>query len=470
MSVVHVQARRVVWLPQKHNIQSAAECLADWARTLPPGGAAHARVPLPPVDPMEWLQSQDASAGRWLYQTRSTDAVPFAIGGLGEAATACDLNDPKVEPFLVMSDRTAWCTGPIAYSWRPFASRTDAAAWGGLSEPRVIIPRVDVRRDADGCSMGLSIAGGTDAERTLSVELLEDLGAPCGSSWSGQLEMVGDDNPAHWADMVELALQRIESGTLEKVVLARTRTLRAMHSAGVADVSIDPFAVAERLGMEEPASAVAVLQPAEGPAFVMVSPERLYRRRDRIIESHAVAGTCGRGPDAESDAQLAGRLLRSDKNRREHDLTLRYIESVLEPLTTERSWQREPRILRLTHVQHLMTELRGALREGVDDEAILAALHPTPAVCGVPTTLAREFIHAHESAPRGLYSGVVGVSCDAAAEFSVGIRSALVVGNTVTAYAGAGIVDGSDADAEWLETARKLETFDSLTRGPRADW
>ncbi len=469
MTVVPAQASRVCWLPSAPSLDVATGRLLEWLTESDFGEARHVRVPIPMIDPLAWLGSQPTHSGRWYYQARGGDVAGFALAGLGVAADGARLGDPAVAALLGLTDRSAWCTGPIAYSWRGFdeASRLEPSPWSTLAGRGVVVPRVDVRRDGDGWSVGLSIVEGSPSEREASQGLLEALVPTTAQTPAPQLELVADDNPARWADSVERALAAIADGRLEKVVLARTRRLAPVPTGDGTTRRIDPVDVAAALRREEPLAAIAVLQPGEGPAFVMASPERLYRRRDRIVESHAVAGTCGRGPDPDADERLAERLLKSDKNRREHDLTLHHIEEVLAPLTTERSWQREPRILRLTHVQHLVTELRGALREDVHDDAILQALHPTPAVCGVPTAAAREFIRQQEWTPRGLYAGVVGVSCEAAGEFSVAIRSALVDGATVLAFAGAGIVAGSEADSEWLETSRKLETFDALTRSPR---
>lgn len=457
------QESRVAWLQRGHSLDAAVRALLDWAGSRAGAGPAHARVAIPELDPLVWVASQTHQSGRWFYQCRAGTGGGICFAGLGRACVASRGDDGSIQRLTSLSDRSAWCTGPIAFSWLPFPGEEGIRSqemWGELSTPHVLVPCVDVRRDADGWSIGATVS--EDPASTIaalrSVQPLRDLDpAPL-------LTVTSDGNPARWADAVEAALGAIETGELEKVVLARTRELRPANAQGV---PVDPFAIARTLRDEEPNSAVAVLAPGGDQSFVMASPERLYRRRDRIIESHAVAGTCGRGPHPDADQRLAGRLLRSEKNRREHELTLRHIERALETLTTEQSWQSEPRILRLSHVQHLVTEVRGALRPGVTDQTIIAALHPTPAVGGVPAATAQSFIHEQEEAPRGLYSGVVGVSCDAAAEFSVAIRSACVLRDRVIAYAGAGIVEGSEADAEWLETARKFETLDALARPRR---
>ena len=110
-----------------------------------------------------------------------------------------------------------------------------------------------------------------------------------------------------------------------------------------------------------------------------------------------------------------------------------------------------------------MTGVSARLADDVRDGALLAAMHPTPAVCGTPTEAARAFIAANEADQRGLYAGAVGLVSASRSDFAVGIRSALVHGDQAVAYGGAGIVQGSEADAEWLETARKMESFDAVS-------
>jgi isochorismate synthase len=114
-------------------------------------------------------------------------------------------------------------------------------------------------------------------------------------------------------------------------------------------------------------------------------------------------------------------------------------------------------------VWHLATPVRGLLRGGDSGASVLElaiALHPTPAVCGTPTAAARRLIAASEGFDRGFYAGAVGW-CDAAGdgEFAVAIRCATVRGREIRAYAGAGIVAGSDPGAEVAETTAKLRTL-----------
>lgn len=353
---------------------------------------------------------------------------------------------------------------PAVMVLEPFHSGSASGEeWRDFESTRLLLPAVEWRQGTGDPVLAVQAVG----TPTPALEMIDALAA---AGWPGDTHRLSceaplwrlcdDGDPARWADSIDAALAAIGAGRLEKVVMARTRRYAC-------DRRIDPVDVMALLHAEEPDAYLLMAECGAGRAFVAASPERLFERHGRTVRSEAVAGTCARGPDAPSDERLAQRLLASDKNRREHDIVTRCIESALRPLTTEVSAAASPRVVRCAHVQHLATPISGALREGVDDGTVLGRLHPTPAVCGLPLREARAFIVAHESSPRGMYAGAIGLVSPRASEFAVGIRSALIDGDRLTAYAGAGIVTGSEPDAEWLETARKLESFDALLRPAR---
>jgi len=101
----------------------------------------------------------------------------------------------------------------------------------------------------------------------------------------------------------------------------------------------------------------------------------------------------------------------------------------------------------------------------VSDAALMQALHPSPAVGGVPTNKAIAYLREHEPFDRGWYAGPVGWVGPESGEFAVAIRSGLVRGNTLSLYSGAGIVDGSTPDGEWSEIETKLSNALSALTG-----
>jgi menaquinone-specific isochorismate synthase len=184
------------------------------------------------------------------------------------------------------------------------------------------------------------------------------------------------------------------------------------------------------------------------------------------MHTEALAGSAARGESASEDAALCRALLQSEKDLREHRLV---VDSILRRiadlgLTVEHAAQ--PRVLGLANVQHLYLPLSASLPAGVHILDLVARLHPTPAVGGTPREPALSAIKRLESLDRGLYAGPQGwVDHRGEGEFFVGIRSALIDGNSATVHAGAGIVAGSDAGKELAETELKLKALTgALTR------
>ena len=121
------------------------------------------------------------------------------------------------------------------------------------------------------------------------------------------------------------------------------------------------------------------------------------------------------------------------------------------------TWDSEPRLSKLNYVQHLSTTFRGrnALNRHIME--FVDALHPTPAVAGVPTKRAMARIRELEGMDRGWYSGPVGwMGHRGQGEFAIAIRSGLVTGDRAYLYGGAGIVDGSEVGKEYAETELKM--------------
>jgi menaquinone-specific isochorismate synthase len=246
--------------------------------------------------------------------------------------------------------------------------------------------------------------------------------------------------------MLSAILPELERGALRKVVLARCTSV-------FADEPIRTGAVLAELLAQEGCSVFALR--SGNNVFLGASPERLFALDGDKLTTESLAGTRGRGRTDREDRKLADALLESEKERREHDIVREFIASHLKTLCAAHETG-EPAIRKLATVQHLYTTLRGTLRPGVGPDQVLNALHPTPAVCGDPREAARELIRRLEATPRGYYAGAIGwVDCERA-EMAVAIRCGLVKGKRAILFAGAGIVAGSDPDAEWNETEDKM--------------
>jgi isochorismate synthase len=239
-----------------------------------------------------------------------------------------------------------------------------------------------------------------------------------------------------WSALVGRAMQAIGAGELEKVVLARCADAT---SSG----AIDGWRFFEELCATAPAARHFFVRAANGDCFVGASPENLVRWRDGWVEIDALAGT----------AAVGGPF--TEKERREHDVVVRDVVHALGPLVPVKPAQ--PAVMKLPTVWHLHTPVTAKADAAFDFGALLGRLFPTSAVAGAPRMRALEFIAQHEGFTRGWYAGAVGRIAPGDVDLAVALRCAWVSGRTARLFAGAGIVAGSSAQAEWDETLRKLQ-------------
>ncbi len=269
------------------------------------------------------------------------------------------------------------------------------------------------------------------------------------------LEVLGSrPDRAAWDRLVGLFAGAVGRGRLDKVVLARRVDLR---SGRLFDV---PTAL-RRLARTAPESTVYAFARG-GATFLGATPERLVRTERRAFETVAIAGTAPRSADPAEDARLGAGLLASEKDREEHAVVVGMLRASLAPIVEELRVGAEPALLRLRHVQHLVTPVAGTLRDEAGLLGLAGLLHPTPAVGGEPRALALELIAEHEGFDRGWYAGPVGwVGADGDGELAVALRCALVKGPTASLFAGCGIVADSDPEREWDESRTKLHAVAS---------
>jgi isochorismate synthase len=170
-----------------------------------------------------------------------------------------------------------------------------------------------------------------------------------------------------------------------------------------------------------------------------------------------LAGSAPRGESEAADAELSNWLLGSEKERREHKVVVDWVSERMRALCNKLQWNKVPYVLRLGNVQHLATDFVGTSADDCHVLDFVEALHPTPAVGGVPLEPALEMIAQLEGFDRGWYTGPVGwVDGNGNGEFAIAIRCALLRNNEAFLYAGDGIVAGSDPDTEDRETTMKF--------------
>ena len=252
---------------------------------------------------------------------------------------------------------------------------------------------------------------------------------------------------------------RDDENPLQKVVLARALRLAA-------DGRLDPWAILHRLIDADAQASVYLtdLSPAglTGATLVGASPELLVARFGATVTCHPFAGSAPRSADPDTDAANGAALADSAKDRHEHQLVIDTMRAALEPLCSHLDIAAQPRLSRTATLWHLSTPISGTLRDTSTTAMDLAlALHPTPAVGGVPTAAAIDLITELEG-DRGFYAGAVGW-CDSAGDgrWVVAIRGAQLSADRrgALAQAGGGIVAASDAQDEVTETTTKFRTI-----------
>lgn len=340
----------------------------------------------------------------------------------------------------------------------PSRTHADDPAWRAFPAAAMILPRWSLSREADGPTLALALTR-EECARAPAVlpavrAVLAALAAPAGAippRVSAALDR--DEGRDAWSALVHNALAVMREGRAQKLVAARRSEARAAAPWHLARVLHDLADAAA------PGCVRFAMQHGD-TVLVGATPERLVARRDDLVTLDALAGSMPRGCDADDDAARAQALAVSDKDLREHALVVDGARASLAPFTTSIEASASPSVRTLRNVHHLWTPMRATLRDGAHVLSLVGALHPTPALGGAPRAEALAWIAAREPHPRGWYAGPIGW-CDARGdgEFFVAIRSAVVRGDRAWVYAGAGLVEGSDVDAEWRETDAKMSVM-----------
>ncbi|MFT4259104.1 isochorismate synthase [Microbacterium sp.] len=269
-----------------------------------------------------------------------------------------------------------------------------------------------------------------------------------GPHWAGTLGP-GAQSPQRYQDSVRGALARIADGELSKIVLARDLT-------GSIPAGSDLRRLVRALSTGYPDTwAFAV------DGLIGASPETLVTVKDRTVTARVLAGTIGRGADADADTAASAHLASSTKDLDEHGYAVQSVLAALRPHTRALAASEQPFLLKLPNLFHLATDVEGELADGESALDLVGALHPTAAVAGTPTPAAIAAIRELEPFDRGRYAGPVGwVDAAGNGEWAIALRCAQFAPArdeiAVTAYAGAGIVAGSDPESELLETRVKF--------------
>ncbi len=400
------------------------------------------------VDPLALLQGFPTTRGFcWEQPSRG-----LAIAGVGASVTITAAGrDRFARCAAALADVLA--AAPDAVAVGGFAFRDDerqGAPWRGFPSTEWIVPEVALVRRAGRAQLVATAPHGAAGRsldlilaraRTALVRPLEGADPP------PAYHAIGSPAVA-WRRAVEATLADIAAGRLAKLVLARAAIIRAA-------APFDPLRTLARLRRAYPGCTLFAVGRGDA-TFVGASPERLARVTGDRLDTAAVAGTAPRGQSPQADRALARALAADPKERGEHALVIDGIRDRLGALADDIAARGAPGSLATETVQHLHTPVRAHLRSGRGLLDVVAALHPTPAVCGTPRAAAQAALRAREHLARGWYAGGVGWLDAGGGEVTVALRTALLRGPEAVLHAGAGIVAGSTWDAELEETRLKM--------------
>lgn len=356
--------------------------------------------------------------------------------------------------------------GPLLLGGFSFFDRTGQSPWEDFRPAQFAVPRWSVYREGRFCLLTLNLESGGDAgelDRRIRRELKrlapfftldpEQVlrGERCRSD-GGSFRLPGESGESEqWMDSVRRATEMIREGAFKKIVLARKITLEKPHGT-------EATCLLNALRRQYPACYSFLFSPGGEKAFLGSTPERLASFHSSYLLTEALAGSIRRGDTASEDAMYGQELMLSSKNREEHNLVVRDIESRLRPHISRMESDGQPRVKKLSNVQHLYTPITAWLEGRADPVKLIASMHPTSAVGGYPWKASAPWIRKLERFDRGWYAGPLGwLNLDGEGEFVVTIRSALLDGEEISFFAGCGIVRDSDPYTEWEETNLKLQ-------------
>jgi menaquinone-specific isochorismate synthase len=424
----------------------------------PVGRIVRLAVPAGRVDTFRWLSEQRMFPK--VYWSGREDRGGVAAVGIADLREAGVCEGPVSLAKLLASLPDWEISGARYYGGGRFAplGKPDEE-WAAFSAYRFVLPRFELHEGESETTLVCNLVLPRDTyDASKIVQEIEDLSLPEGASGAllpAPVLRVDSPDLQGWRENVERALVAFSEGQLGKVVLARRAEFGFCGD-------LDPTLLLESLKAATPGCFHFYAELESGTAFLGASPERLFRRDGRTVESEAVAGTRPRGVSSAEDESLRDALLHSPKDRVEHTYVSRGMREALGPLCEELEIEDRVSEMKLARGRHLRSKVRGTLRDGVTDAALLDAMHPTPAVGGYPRGEALEKIQALEPFDRGWYAGPVGWIGQEASEFAVGIRSGLVRGRRLALFSGAGIVAGSVPDEEWAEIEQKIGDFTGM--------
>ncbi len=264
--------------------------------------------------------------------------------------------------------------------------------------------------------------------------------------------VIHEEDPQRFLAGVGRALEYIAAGDVYQVNLSR-------EWRGESRELIDPTLLYARLRTTNPSPFAALLRDGDF-AVISSSPERLVAIRDRVVSTRPIAGTRPRGRSLDEDLALIRALCASEKERAEHTMLIDLERNDLGRVCSGGSVQVDEymSVETYAHVHHIVSNVRGHLRDGLSPVDAIRALFPGGTITGCPKVRCMQIIGELEGVARGAYTGSVGyINRDGSCDLNILIRTITSDGHVVRLRAGAGIVADSDAHQELAETRAKAE-------------
>ncbi|MBI5730054.1 MAG: isochorismate synthase [Ignavibacteriales bacterium] len=351
---------------------------------------------------------------------------------------------------------------PLFVGGIKFPSLKNDLMWKNFNPEKWFIPKILLLKINDEFSITFNFL-----EDIYSLKNTDDIIANLTADLKYKTELSNDSEPVpfekkspdfeihNWSNQINSALEKISDGKLNKVVLARYKDLQFTERQNI-------LSLLQRL--EENFENCYMFAYRNGDSvFFGASPEKLFKITNGFIETDALAGSIPRGTSKDEDDNYTEELLQNEKNLAEHKSVVDFLLEQLTPVTEKILFDSQPSIKKYRNIQHLYSQIRAKLKQDTSIFSLLELLHPTPAVCGMPEAEALKTINDLEDFDRGMYAGVLGwFNLENEGEFIVGIRSALLQEGFLRAFAGCGIVAGSESLSEFNETELKLRPILSL--------
>ena len=404
------------------------------------------------------------SGAKSISDVRTFWAIPserFWIVGVGQAAEIRVEGPERFQQALAKHQglmNSAICEdnagpGPILMGGFSFRSGApDNEIWQAFPEGLLTLPRWQVASQQNHRWLTLNVMVNGHMTIEPFLKELSAQGAVLLQERTGLPSLHGatlKPSTNHWRANVEQALEAVKNRKVRKLTFARTLNVSC-------EKPIQPEPVLESLVQNYPNCRIFAFCRNDS-CFVGASPEELVSLSGKAVTSTCLAGSAPRGTSNKEDSRLSAWLMGSEKERKEHVIVVDWVSERMKKLCSQLKWDNVPHVIKLDNLQHLETHFTGMPKNVNHVLEFVAALHPTPAVGGIPLQPALELIEHLEQHARGWYTGPVGwIDRHGSGSFAIAIRCALLRGNEAFLYAGSGIVAGSDPDREYQETNNKF--------------